>query len=78
MSRIVKIYTAQNDSLQQIESSATTWGELKAEMKAAAISADGMKATVKTLKVTLENDGAALPEGEFTIFLTAAKMKSGK
>jgi hypothetical protein len=36
-----------------------------------------MKAVIKETKVTLENELATLPEGEFTVFLFPNKVKSG-
>lgn len=69
--------------------SATTWGELKAELQ---ISGD-MKGIIAETKVTLENDNAVLPTGigkhrvgvkrgqpngfDFTIYLTPSKVSSG-
>ncbi len=77
MSRIVKVSTSKSDSIKSIDSEATTWGELKDDFDENGIAHTDLKAVVKETKVTLEADGAVLPEGNFTIFMFPSKIKSG-
>lgn len=75
--RTIKVFSTETSVLKEINSSATTWGELQTELKAANIDPSNMKGMVKESKTTLENTGAVLPEGNFTLFLTPTKVKSG-
>jgi len=76
--RQIKVISTQGDANIELNSSATTWGELSEEINATGrISTSNMKAMVRETKATLEVAGALLPEGTFTVFLTASKIKSG-
>lgn len=84
--RIVTIYSTQGSKDKQIESEATTWGELQRELEQAGVTYEGMKAIVGESEVTLESAEAQLPVGltvgdqttnDFTLFLTPVKVKSG-
>lgn len=78
MSRLVKVFATGNDNIIEITTSARTWGELQAEVKSQKnLDLNGMNAKVRSSKVTLEHKDAELPTGEFTIFVTPAKVKSG-
>lgn len=74
--RTIKIVQTATASVNRFESEATTWGELADQIKGE-YNLDKVKATVKETKGTLEHHDAVLPEGEFTIFLRAAKNKAG-
>ena len=74
--RTIKIVQTATASVNRFESEATTWGELADQIKGE-YNLDKVKATVKETKGTLEHYDAVLPEGEFTIFLRAAKNKAG-
>ena len=74
--RTIKIVQTATASVKRFESEATTWGELAEQIKGE-YNLDKVKATVKETKGTLEHHDAVLPEGEFTIFLRAAKNKAG-
>lgn len=78
MSRLVKVFATGNDNIIEITTSATTWGQLQAELKSQKnMDVSNMNAKVRSSKVTLEHKDAELPTGEFTIFVTPAKVKSG-
>ena len=74
--RTIKIVQTATASVNRFDSEATTWGELTEQIKDD-YNLDKVKATVKETKGTLEHHDAILPEGEFTIFLRAAKNKAG-
>jgi hypothetical protein len=74
--RTVKIYSTTN-GLNQLETKATTWGQLKNEMNLRGINYSGMKATESSKNNTLELDEAGLPEGNFVLMLSPQKTKSG-
>lgn len=74
--RTIKIVQTATASVKRFDSDATTWGELADQIKDE-YNLDKVKATVKETKGTLEHHEAVLPEGEFTIFLRAAKNKAG-
>lgn len=78
MSRLVKVFATGNDNIIEITTSATTWGQLQAELRSTKnLDVSNMNAKVRSSKVTLEHKDAELPTGEFTIFVTPAKVKSG-
>lgn len=87
-----RIYGGVNTSnaTQIIQSSATTWGVLKQELQDKGIMNSNMSAAIKENQVGLSVDGYTLPTGigtgrggertndyDFTVVLTASKMKSG-
>ena len=75
--RIVTVYSTSGKTNVKIESGASTFGELTPQLRENGFNLDGMKAVVGETKVTLEADGAVLPEGEFKLFLMPLKTKSG-
>ena len=74
--RTIKVVQTATASVKKFNSDATTWGELADQIKDE-YNLNKVKATVKETKGTLEHHDAVLPEGEFTIFLRAAKNKAG-
>lgn len=77
MSRKVTIYNTIGDNAREIFSSANTWGSLMNDMNRERVPYDGMKAVVGETQNTLESSEAVLPDGEFSLFLMAGKVKSG-
>jgi hypothetical protein len=73
----IKVSTPGSDNLIEVNSDATTWGELKDVLNSRDISTDGMKGIIRETKITLESDEAQLPDDNFTLFLFTAKVKSG-
>lgn len=78
MSREITIISTQISSKKTITSAATTWGELKSTLVNEGLYTSGMKVMEQATKASYEHDNAALPEGNFILFLTPGKMKSGK
>lgn len=79
MDRIINVFSTQTNDKKEIKgSTATTWGQLKAEVERLGFSTSSMKVIVRESRVTLEDAGAQLPEGSFTLFLMPTKVKSGK
>lgn len=80
----VQIFTSLRAGMTTLETSATTWGQLKQELQQEGLLSGEMKAAVKELGTTLDVDSAALPTGQgiggdhdFTLFLSPVKTKSG-
>ena len=80
--RKIKIYAAGADNVKEVMTAATTWGQLKTEIlgnnELSYLLANDMTVRVKETRNNLDDAGAVLPTGDFTIFLSAAKNKSGK
>lgn len=74
MRKITLVSTQANDRTE-IESSSTTWGQLKAEVPT--LIGNDMKATVRETRVDLVHEDAELPTGDFILFLFPEKVKSG-
>ena len=72
----VKVYSTQMGE-KEIETSATTWGELQRDLSSNSVNYDKMKAVIGENKLTLEADGAMLPATGFTLFLMNKKTKAG-
>lgn len=75
--RKINVSTPGSNLQQSIESNARTWGQLKEELSQNGINTDGMKGVTEETRNTLESSDAVLPEGEFTVHLFTAKIKSG-
>lgn len=74
----VSVYTGQGQNIKEIETSASTWGDLKSQLDREGVSTNGLTAVVGETEVTLESNGAQLPNMEnFTLFLLPTKVKSG-
>lgn len=75
MEREIKIFSTL--TRKRLNSSATTWSELQAELKNESIKFENMKAAVGKSKISLEYPGAQLPSESFTLYLMPTKTKSG-
>jgi len=75
--RKITIVSTKIDGKKELNSSATTWGELKPELENNGISISDMKVMEKVSKMTLDSDAAMLPTGDVILFLTPGKVKSG-
>jgi len=73
--RKITVVSTSTDDVFEIESSAETWGELSRHDKLGG--AKGMRAMIKENRNTLENEQAILPQGDFTLYLSPSKVKSG-
>ena len=61
----------------EIPTEAKTWEQLKSDLTRNNVTYSGMKAVIGSTKQTLEHPDAALPEGDFELFLMPFKSKSG-
>ncbi len=75
--RKVTVFTTASNVKKEINSGASTFGDLKIDLASAGITVDTMKSVVKETRVTLESDAAVLPTGDFALFLFPVKVKSG-
>lgn len=75
MREVVLKLTTQKDLIKH-QSAASTFGELKREMKQ--VKWSGMRVVERASKATLQMDEAVLPQGDFLLFLVPEKVKSGR
>jgi hypothetical protein len=75
MERVIKIFST--NIRKVINSAAQTWGELQSQLRNEGVSYSNMKAISSVNKITFEHPDATLPEGEFTLYLTPQRTKSG-
>tara|TARA_Y100001951_G_C11234403_1_gene236562 strand:+ start:394 stop:900 length:507 start_codon:yes stop_codon:yes gene_type:complete len=71
--RKITVYSTQAKSSQTIETSATTWGELKAEMS----NVGNVRAVIRETRNSLDTPSAKLPDQDFTLFMYPQRVKSG-
>lgn len=72
--RKVTMYSTKLNKMTEIETDAQFFGQLKNEL---GLNPDNERILVRETKITLEHDEAELPEGDFYIFVSAKKQKSG-
>jgi len=77
MKKKVTIYTTAGVKDKVVETEATNWGGLQADLKRDNVNFNNMKAVEGNTRVTLESPQAQLPEGDFILFLMTKKNKSG-
>lgn len=77
MARKVTAVSTRDGGRKEVDTDVTTWGELKPLLEAEGMTTSNMKAMVRDTKQNLERDDAQLPTGDFTLFLTPGKVKSG-
>lgn len=75
--RNIRVISSQTNSAKTIQSSATSWGDLKSELSNHFSGVSDMKAIVRDTRVTLEASDAVLPTSDFTIILSMKKIASG-
>jgi hypothetical protein len=75
--RKITLYSTKTGVKDNLMSTATTYGQLKKEIKNLGIDADKFKATETTNKVRFEIDEAVLPISAFYLILTPIDTKSG-
>tara|TARA_R100001463_G_scaffold23551_2_gene56413 strand:- start:25007 stop:25246 length:240 start_codon:yes stop_codon:yes gene_type:complete len=79
MTRVITIISPQGDLRVELNSTATTWGELKAEINAdGTFNANDSTAMIRGVREGLTSDSSVLPVTPFSVFLTPSKIKSGK
>lgn len=77
MSRKVVIYSTIGENFKEIYTSARTWGALTEELTSQGVNWKGMKAVNGDDNHSYESTEAVLPDGDFSLFLMADKVKSG-
>lgn len=75
--RKVTVYSTKGKSNAEITTDVATWGELKVLLTGEGYDLESLNATENINRTDLINTGAALPEGEFTVFLRPKQTKSG-
>ena len=75
MIRRVRIKSTENNVWNTFETSASTFGELKAELTT--VNFDRKRVVVRETRSTLELKDAVLPSGDFTLYLMPKATKSG-
>lgn len=73
--REIKVFSSKRNNLTVVKSDATTWGALSSQLIEEGYDLTGLVASENVNRCTLENEGAILPEGNFTLFL---RQKDGK
>jgi hypothetical protein len=78
MSRTITIISTQGDQRVTLDTNVSTWGQLKEEINGeGTMSANDAKAMIRGTRESLNSNGDVLPTGDFTVFLTPSKIKSG-
>lgn len=75
--RIITFYTTVGNNNVAIETDATTFGQLKPLMNEKNIKHENMNLIVDVTETAIIGDDSVLPEGEFVIYITPKKTKSG-
>jgi hypothetical protein len=76
--RKVTVFNMGDNSSRSVMTSAETWGALKTNhSEVRGMLVEDMKVVIKQTKAVVETDGAVLPDGDVTIYLTPGKVKSG-
>lgn len=76
MRQIIAVSVKNRDRVV-LQSSSTTYGELKAELITNGLDTNGLEAKVRETRNTLGSDDSVLPDGGFTLILTPTQVKSG-
>jgi hypothetical protein len=75
--RKVMILTTIGKSGVVVETSADNWADLKRDMSRQGVVVDNMNAVEGSSRMSFENDEAALPTGDFKVFMSPKETKSG-
>lgn len=75
--RTIRVVSSQVNSVKKLETSVTTFKQLKALLITEGLYKDGMRVIDMNSKVTLDHDDILLPSGNFDIALTPTKSKAG-
>lgn len=73
--RIVRIFSTKQSGEVKIETTAKSWGDLKAQMGTSTNDMSIIARDVNGNRTSLEFDSTPLPEGEFAVLLTAKQQK---
>lgn len=73
----VAVFNTIGSNEEIINITGTTWADLQQELAIKNISYKGMSAIIGETQVTLDQPGALLPTGDFSLFLLPIEVKSG-
>jgi len=76
-SRTITIYATKGKKTNKIESSSTTWGELRQEVSDEGYDVNSLLATESVNRTDLNHKDAKIPESSFILFMRPKKTKSG-
>lgn len=77
MSKRVTVYNTSGSNEKVVTTIARFWDELQRDLSRNGIPYESMTAVVGETQVTLQSAKAELPSGDFTLFLSPTKVKSG-
>lgn len=75
--RTVKVYSTREGKVNKVETSATTWGELRPILEDLGYYTSSMRAVESSTKVTLEHSDIKLPTGDFLLMMVPKESKAG-
>jgi len=75
--RTVKVYSTREGKVNKVETSVSTWGELRPILEDYGYYTPSMRAIESATKVTLEHNNIALPEGDFLLMMVPKESKAG-
>lgn len=75
--RVITAFSTRGKNKKKIETDVQTWGDLKPLLENEGFKLSSLAATESVNRTDLAHKDAALPEGDFTIFLRPTKTKSG-
>lgn len=78
LEREIKVLNPSTNEPVKINTDVTTWGELKPLLNDNGIVTTNMEGFVRQTKVTLKNNDAVLPQGDFILYLFPEKNKAGE
>lgn len=79
MSREITVVSTQGGARVVLRSEATSWGQLKNEInREGSFNANDVKPLIRGTQQELNSDSDSLPTGDFTVFITPSKIKSGR
>lgn len=77
MTRNVVVASPATNQAKRVTTSATTWGELRAQSDVAGLINGEVDAIVNPGRLTLGSDDSVLPTGDFNLYLITKKNKAG-
>jgi len=77
--KTVKLVSTNRSTSTTIETTASTWGELREDiqMDSNMLPPDNYRVVIKETRTDLVQDDAALPDEDFTLWISQKKVKSG-
>lgn len=76
-SKQVTVYSTVGNNRKVINTSASNWSQLQADLLREDVNTNNMKAVEGRSQVTFESPDALIPDGDFVLFLYPVEVKSG-